>query len=79
MWVAPTHRKLGIGRLLVNHMIDWARTHDAVTLHLTVTSCNQAAMRFYERLGFAMTGRTEPYPNDATLLEFEMMRTITES
>ena len=41
-----------------------------------VTSNNDAAMRFYESLGFVRTGRTEPYPNDAALVEFEMMRSI---
>jgi ribosomal protein S18 acetylase RimI-like enzyme len=79
MWVAPTHRKLGVGRLLVSHMIDWARERRATTLHLTVTSCNHTAMRFYESLGFARTGNTEPYPNDPTLIEFEMMRSIASN
>jgi ribosomal protein S18 acetylase RimI-like enzyme len=79
MWVAPTHRKLGVGRLLVNHMIDWARSRNAMTLHLMVTSCNDNAMRFYERLGFARTGKTEPYPNDPALVEYEMVRSIASN
>jgi ribosomal protein S18 acetylase RimI-like enzyme len=43
---------------------------------LTVTSNNGTAMRFYEGLGFARTGRTEPYPNDPALFEHEMERSI---
>lgn len=61
MWVAPTHRRRGVGRLLVNGIMDWARSVNAVTLRLTVTSCNDEAIRFYERMGFRKTGRTEPY------------------
>ena len=76
MWVAPTHRRRGVGRLLVNKVSDWARARHARTLRLMVTSNNEGAIRFYERLGFTKTGRTEPYPNDATLVEFEMLRSI---
>ena len=42
-------------------------------LILTVTSVNNGAIRFYERLGFRMTGRTEPYPNDPAIFEHEML------
>jgi ribosomal protein S18 acetylase RimI-like enzyme len=41
-----------------------------------VTSINEPAIRFYERLGFARTGRTEPYPNDQAVIEYEMARVI---
>jgi ribosomal protein S18 acetylase RimI-like enzyme len=76
MWVAPAHRGRGVGRLLVKAIIDWARSKEIKTLHLMVTSTNDAATRFYERLGFVKTGRTEPYPNDSALLEYEMVRQI---
>ena len=35
-----------------------------------------SAMRFYEELGFARTGREEPYPNDPEMVEYEMTRAI---
>ena len=76
MWTAPTHRRLGIGRLLVDAVLDWARTRNVHALLLMVTSNNDSAIRFYERLGFTKTGRTEPYPNDASVFEVEMSRTI---
>lgn len=76
MWVAPTHRGRGVGQLLVNKVSDWSRSQRAKTLQLMVTSNNDVAIRFYERLGFTKTGRTEPYPHDATLVEFEMLRSI---
>lgn len=76
MWVAPTHRRLGIGRKLVAAIADWAHTQGAQTLELTVTSNNDQAIIFYERLGFAMTGQTAPYRNDPRLSDLEMIRSL---
>jgi GNAT superfamily N-acetyltransferase len=76
MWTAPTHRRSGIGRVLVDHVLDWARLREARTLRLMVTSANEPAIRFYEKLGFTRTGRTEPYPNDPGLIEYEMSQPI---
>jgi ribosomal protein S18 acetylase RimI-like enzyme len=72
MWTAPVYRQRGVGRLLVNEVLAWARRRRARTLLLMVTSNNEPAIRFYEKLGFTRTGRTEPYPNDPAVLEYEM-------
>jgi ribosomal protein S18 acetylase RimI-like enzyme len=76
MWTAPTHRQQGIGRLLVKEVLNWAHGRYVHALLLMVTSNNEPAIRFYERLGFTRTGRTEPYPNNPTVLEYEMSRPI---
>lgn len=76
MWTAPTHRQRGVGRLLVNAVLTWARQRKTRALHLLVTSNNDPATRFYERLGFTRTGRTKPYPNDPNVIEYEMARAI---
>lgn len=77
MWTAPTHRRHGIGRRLVYEVIGWARSRGAEYLQLNVTSIDAGAISFYERLGFAMTGRTKPYPNDPALMDHEMSRPIS--
>ena len=77
MWVAPTHRRLGIGRELVNAIIDWGRAQGARALQLIVTSNNDAAIEFYERLGFTMTGKIGPYRNDPALDDLEMIRSLS--
>ena len=77
MWTAPEHRRRGIGCQLVNEIISWARQRGARVLRLMVTSQNEPAILFYERLGFNRTGRTEPYPNDASLIEYEMVRPLS--
>jgi len=76
MWTAPTHRRRGVGRRLVEEAIAWARSRKAEILQLNVTSINDGAISFYERLGFTMTGRKEPYANDPSLMECEMARPI---
>jgi ribosomal protein S18 acetylase RimI-like enzyme len=76
MWVAPGHRRTGAGRLLVDAIESWARNTGAHTFQLMVTNTNLAAISFYERLGFIKTGRTEPYPNDPALIEYEMSKTL---
>jgi len=74
MWTAPSHRRQGVGTLLIDAIGAWMRSRDVSALVLMVTSTNDPAIRFYERLGFAMTGRTEPYRNDPALAQFEMIR-----
>jgi len=76
MWTADRHRQQGIGRRLVEEVLKWAQTRNTGTLVLMVTSNNETAIRFYERLGFSRTGRTEPYPNDPAVMEYEMSRSI---
>lgn len=76
MWTAPTHRRQGVGTRLIAAIADWAREHGVQRLVLMVTSSNDQAVEFYRRLGFTFTGRTEPYPNDAALLEYEMVKAL---
>jgi ribosomal protein S18 acetylase RimI-like enzyme len=76
MWTAPSHRQSGVGSLLVNQVLAWAGARNVSTLLLMVTSNNAGAIRFYEKLGFARTGHTEPYPNDPAVEEYEMSRPI---
>lgn len=77
MWVAPTHRRRGIGRELVDKIVDWARLKSARTLTLLVTSNNDPAIRFYQQLAFQKTGWTEPYVNDPALSNLEMILSIS--
>ncbi len=76
MWVAPTHRRLGIGRRLVDAISAWAMTQNVLHLGLMVTSNNDHATQFYQSLGLAFTGRRDPYPNDAALFNVEMSRSL---
>lgn len=78
MWVAPAHRRTGTGSLLVAAVQAWARSRAVHELRLMVTSSNQGAIAFYERQGFSLTGTTEPYPNDPSLIEYEMSLVLSQ-
>jgi len=69
---------LGIGRKLVEAIFDWARAQRARSVQLIVTSNNEAAIEFYKRQGFNLTGHTAPYRNDPTLNDLEMNCSISQ-
>ena len=76
MWVAPNHRRHGVGKRLVDAVLGWARSRGAKQITLEVTTTNGPAVRFYESLGFVRTGKVSPYPNDPQLREYEMVKGI---
>jgi putative acetyltransferase len=57
MGVADGWRGQGIGRRLLDAAVDWARQRDAHKVDLEVWPHNAAALRLYERFGFAVEGR----------------------
>jgi ribosomal protein S18 acetylase RimI-like enzyme len=57
MWVEPAWRTRGVGSRLVQEVLGWARCCGSRWVILGVTETNEGAARFYERLGFADTGR----------------------
>jgi ribosomal protein S18 acetylase RimI-like enzyme len=76
MWTAPSYRQRGIGRMLIDEVVAWARLRGATLLDLFVVSGNESAERFYERLGFVRTGCSQPWPNDPAIVQYEMARPI---
>lgn len=79
MWVAHTQRRTGLGTRLVHAVQAWAQDLGADALRLMVTSKNSTAIRFYEKCGFALTGKTGPYPNDPAIFEYEMVKSLRNS
>lgn len=53
--VAESHRGQGIGRLLLAHLEDWARSRGLLRLQLLADRDNAAALGFYGRLGWQPT------------------------
>ncbi len=73
MWVDPAFRRVGVGNALIEALSAWARARRLKEMKLMVTSVNQNAIQFYERVGFRMSGITGPYPNDPAITEYEML------
>ncbi|WP_435835286.1 GNAT family N-acetyltransferase [Streptomyces albus] len=54
--VAGPYQGRGIGRALMDHAIDWARSRGAGHVWLEVTNINAPAIRAYQRMGFTFCG-----------------------
>ena len=52
MWVDPASRRMGVGRMLIDGLEEWARGWQAAETVLWVFRRNSAALRFYRELGF---------------------------
>ena len=59
--VAPTVRRTGIGRQLMDTLVLQARQTNGTAIFLEVRESNTAARRLYEKLGFMETGRRKAY------------------
>ena len=66
MWVAPLARGRGLACALIEEVIAWAREEGFPHLFLDVADENTAAIKLYERMGFAPTGvkNHKPPPRD---------------
>jgi len=60
MWVRPQFRGLGFGKLMLDHLADYAKSHGLGILRLETGIHQHAAIRLYEREGFK---RIPPFGN----------------
>lgn len=67
MWVAPAHRGVGIGAMLLERVVDWARNMGRRQVTLGATHGDNAASRLYARAGFVPVGDPEPLRPDSDL------------
>ena len=77
VYVAPDYRgdAAGVSRLLLDAVERWALGHGD-TLRLEVHEDNPRARRFYEKLGFTLTGRSREYELEPGGLELEMIKPL---
>ena len=74
-WVAPSHRRRGVGKALLDAVISWARGHGLRRVRLWAPAACAAALALYRRVGFIDTGHRRPLPTNAALqiVELECM------
>ena len=75
MWVDPGCRGAGVGRALIDAVIDEARAAGKRRVVLHVVANNKAAAGLYQRAGFVATSRTRPSPlnEQVKLIEVELV------
>lgn len=78
VWVAPGHRGRGIGRMLIEAVIAWARESGLRVLLLDVTAGNSAAVELYRQLGFVNAGDTQPLRDGSALRRQPMQLVLDE-
>ena len=55
--VAKSHRRLGIGTLLIQRAIELAKKHNVDSIELNVNKDNIPAKKLYEKMGFKKTNK----------------------
>ncbi|EPJ47428.1 MAG: hypothetical protein OFPII_13150 [Osedax symbiont Rs1] len=65
MWVSPNARNLGVAKLLLAKIMDWARELKLTSLSLEVTTSNTAAIKLYSSLGFLADGELKELRADS--------------
>lgn len=73
MWVAPSHRRKGIGAMLVRAAQRWLASLGATKVYARVTSTNRSAIIFYESLGFEATDIVERLPSNPQRVFFKQL------
>jgi L-phenylalanine/L-methionine N-acetyltransferase len=74
LMVAASHRRLGIGRALLQQAVDWAREGGVTKLELHVFPDNEPALALYESFGFVREGyRRRHYRRDGEYVDAVLM------
>ncbi len=74
LMVAASHRRLGIGRALLEQAVAWANAAGVLKLELHVFPWNEPAIRLYEEFGFVREGlRKEHYRRGGELVDAILM------
>jgi GNAT superfamily N-acetyltransferase len=60
MWVAPSHRRRGLAKELLDRVKAWAMLEGATTLKLGVREGNEEALTAYLSMGMRPSGETMP-------------------
>ena len=62
--VEPRYRRMGVGSLLLDHLLQKAALDDVQNVFLEVRNLNIQARRIYERFGFEVISKRKKYYHD---------------
>jgi [ribosomal protein S18]-alanine N-acetyltransferase len=74
----PEHRRIGVGRRLLEHAINEGAMRDVAFVLLEVRASNEAAQTLYKKLGFSYVSRRRDYyrspTEDAFVMKLKLYR-----
>ncbi|MBX3086488.1 MAG: GNAT family N-acetyltransferase [Anaerolineae bacterium] len=77
LYVSPTHRRLGLGRLLMNHVLMWARERDLSEMTAWSDTRFDKAHNLYRSLGFTQMEGERPMVGDVNnSAEYQFVLTL---
>lgn len=80
LMVSATHRRRGIGTVLLEEAVSWARSAGVSKLELHVFPWNEPAMALYESFGFEREGyRKRHYRRDGELVDAILMAYLVDA
>jgi phosphinothricin acetyltransferase len=59
VYVAPTARRAGVGRALLEALVASAAEHGIWTIQTSILEANEASIALHESVGFRLVGRRE--------------------
>jgi len=74
--VMKEHRREGLGKLLMEQIVEQARARGCKSISLDVRESNKAAVELYEKFGFAVLSRRKDYyrlPKEDALVMFKAL------
>jgi len=79
MWANPNYRRSGVGKALLDKIIDWASAQQVEQVVLGVALRNSAAIRLYKSAGFDRYGVPKSLRAGSKLLEQEYRLQLPQS
>lgn len=76
MWITPDLRGTGIGRRLMEAAEGWGKDCGVARSELWVTEANQAAIDFYESVGYVATDETQMLRAGSTLVVRKLQKVL---
>lgn len=76
MWVAPEHRRSGLGRRMLTAIEEWIAEAGGTTVQLDVADAAKAAVTLYETSGYMPDGHQSPSPHTPGITHLSLRKRL---
>jgi ribosomal protein S18 acetylase RimI-like enzyme len=76
MWVAPEHRRSGLGRRLLTAIEEWVGRAGGTTVQLEVADTAKEAVSLYESSGYVPDGHQSPSPHTSAITHLSLRKRL---